>query len=137
MKNNNNTKQIKICTWNICLGILHKMYLVKTFILEHNIDILCIQEAEVKMEDNIDLIHIQGFSLEIEKTSGNFSRRSLLYIREEITYERMVRLEREDAHVICIKLLHNNIGVASMYRTYKLTHMTNYKTALEEQIGIL
>jgi len=134
---NTKLKQIKICTWNICLGILHKMYLVKKFIKENDIDILCIQEAELKAEDNMDLIHIPGFNLETENTSENFKIRTLTYIREGIVYERMNQFEKENAHVICIKLVKENINLASLYRTYKLTHLTNHKTAFEEQVGIL
>ncbi len=137
MKKNTKLKQIKICTWNICLGILHKMYLVKRFIKENDIDILCIQEAEIKAEDNVDLIHIPGFNLEMENTSENFKIRTITYIREGIVYERMNQFEKENAHVICIKLVHENVGLASLYRTYKLTHMTSHKTAFEEQVGIL
>ena len=134
---NTKLKQIKICTWNICLGILHKMYLVKKFIEENDIDILCIQEAEMKAEDNMDLIHIPGFNLELENTSENFKIRTLTYIREGIVYERMNQFEKENAHVICIKLVKENINLASLYRTYKLTHLTSHKTAFEEQVGIL
>jgi exonuclease III len=136
-ENNIKTKQIKICTWNVCLGIFHKLQFVKTAIEENDIDILCIQEAEVKVEDNVNLLQIQGFSLEIEKTSTTFSRRTIMYIKNHISYERMSHLEKEDAHVICVKLQKYNICLASVYRTYKLTHKASHKEAIEEQIGIL
>jgi exonuclease III len=111
-ENNFRTKQIKICTWNVCLGIFHKMHFVKTAIKENEIDILCIQEAEVKVEDNVNLLQIQGFSLEIEKTSSTFSRRTIMYIKDSVSYERLSHLEKEDAHIICVKLLKYNISLA-------------------------
>jgi len=136
-ENNFRTKQIKICTWNVCLGIFHKMHFVKTAIKENEIDILCIQEAEVKVEDNVNLLQIQGFSLEIEKTSSTFSRRTIMYIKDSVSYERLSHLEKEDAHIICVKLLKYNISLASVYRTYKLTHKASHIEAIGEQIGVL
>ena len=50
---------------------------MKKFVLENDINILCIQEAEVKANDNKELIRIQGFSMEVEKTSENFTKRSV------------------------------------------------------------
>jgi len=137
MNKNTETKQIKICTWNVCLGILHKIQLIKEFVLEKEIDVLCIQEAEIKMDDDISLLGIQGFSLELEKTSQMYSRRTLIYIRESMNYERMSQFEKEDAHVICIKIPAENMCLASIYRTYKLTHKNSHLVAIEEQIFVL
>ena len=118
MRNNTKTKQIKICTWNVCLGILHKIHLVKEFVLENNIDILCIQEAEVKTEDNMELFRIHGYSLEIEKTSEVYTKRSVMYIKDGINYQRLTANEKENAHVICIRLFGCNLNLASIYQTY-------------------
>ncbi len=60
-----------------------------------------------------------------------------MYIKDHISYERMSHLEKEDAHVICVKLQKYNICLASIYQTYKLTHKASNKEAIEEQIGIL
>ena len=118
MRNNTKTKQIKICTWNVCLGILHKIHLVKKFVLENSIDILCVQEAEVKTEDNMELIRIHGYSLEIEKTSEMFTRRSLMYVKDGINYQRLSTNEKENAHIICVRLFSCNLNLASIYRTW-------------------
>ena len=126
-----------MCTWNVCLGILHKIHLIKRFLIENDINILCVQEAELKEGDNISLINIQGYSLEVEKTSAIFKKRSLIYIKDNIRYQRSSDNERENTHIICIKLVDNNLKLASMYRTYKLTHTVNHKDALAEQIAVL
>ena len=134
MNTNIKTKQIKICTWNVCLKILHKIHLLKMFVVQNEIDILCIQEAEVKPDDNIELINIRGFSLEIEKASIQYSRRTLVYVKDSIKYQRKALCQKEDAHIICIILLDNNVGLASTYKTHKLTHKEDHKPAMGEQI---
>ena len=48
-----------------------------------------------------------------------------------------MQCERENAHIICIKLVDENVALASIYRTYKLTHKENHKAAMEEQILVL
>jgi hypothetical protein len=62
---------------------------------------------------------------------------TLIYIRESINYERMSQFEKEDAHVICIKIPAENMCLASIYRTYKLTHKNSHLAAIEEQISVL
>ena len=54
--------------------------------MQNEIDILCIQEAEVKPDDNIELIKIIGFGLEIKTTSMQHSIRTLVYIKDNIKY---------------------------------------------------
>ena len=104
MNTNTETKQIKICMWNVWLGILQKIQLV---------------------------------NLELKKTSQTYSRRTLIYIRERLNYERMSQFEEEDAHVICIRMPAKNICIASKYQTNKLTHKNNHISAIEEQISVL
>ena len=101
MKKNIVLKQIKIYTWNVCLGILHKIHLVKKSVSENDIDILCIQEAEVKANDNEELILIQGFSMEVEKTSENFTKRSVMNIKDGINYKRLSNNEKECTCEMC------------------------------------
>ena len=46
-------------------------------------------------------------------------------------------LEKEESHIILIKMLEKRFGLASIYRTYKLTHKTSYEDALTEQMSII
>ena len=46
------TKNLKICTWNVCLGAKYKKHHIKNLLEEHAIDILCIQEVEIKHDDD-------------------------------------------------------------------------------------
>ncbi len=42
-----------------------------------------------------------------------------------------------ESHIIIITLEDSGVGIASVYRTYKLTHKPSHNLALEEQISIL
>jgi hypothetical protein len=46
-----NTHNLKVCTWNVCLGAKYKKHHIAGLLGEHNIDVLCIQEAEIKPND--------------------------------------------------------------------------------------
>ena len=66
------TKQLRICTWNVCLGARTKLPTIKTLLHEHDIDILCIQEADIKFEEDVGDYRISGYELEIEMTTTQF-----------------------------------------------------------------
>ncbi len=79
-------------------------------------DILCVQEAEIKYDDPQDLLEIPGYNIEIEQTRDYFSKRTIMYIRSNISYKRRITLEKEEAHIILITL-ECGVGLAAIYRT--------------------
>ena len=64
----NMSSEIKISTWNLCLGLFHKKDYVKAIIHKYNIDILNLQETELKEGLNEKTLNIPGYSLETEKS---------------------------------------------------------------------
>ena len=66
----NMIEHIKIATWNLCLGLFHKKDYVKATLHKYNIDILNLQEAEIKEGLNEKILNIPGYSLETEKSSS-------------------------------------------------------------------
>jgi exonuclease III len=105
--------------------------------MENNKDILCVQEAEISENYNIEAYKIRGYELETELSLPNQTKRTSMYIRSGIKYKRRLELERPESHIIIITLEDSGIGIASVYRTYKLTHKPSHILALEEQISIL
>ena len=102
---------------------------------EHNIDIMCIQEADIKPEEDIGDYRVSGYELETEKTTTQFKLRSLVYIKSEINYTRLEDEETENSHIILVRV--KDVTIAAMYRTYQLTHKTDHTSALNEQIETL
>ena len=77
--------------------------------------------------------------METELSLPNQTKRTSMYIRSGIKYKRRQELQKPESHIIIITLEDNDngIGIASVYRTYKLTHKPSHILALEEQISIL
>ena len=82
------TPNLKLCTWNVCLGAKYKKHHIKCLLEEHSIDILCIQEAEIKQDDDVSLLDIQGYTVEIEKEIQMEKRRTIIYVKNSIKYVR-------------------------------------------------
>ena len=116
-------QNLKLCTWNVCLGAKYKKHHIKSLLEEHSIDILCIQEAEIKHNDDASLLDIQGYTVEIEKEINMEKCRTMLYVKNSIKYERQIQTEKPGAQIILLKIQCETkvICLASIYRTYKLT----------------
>ena len=67
----NKSKKIRICTFNVCLGLRCKLNLIKDFLSEYQIDVLCLQETEIGPDEDKNNYKIPGYVLECEKTSEN------------------------------------------------------------------
>ena len=63
----------------------------------NEIDIICLQEVELAQEDDLSLLEINGYTMEIERSSGK--RRSMIYIRNTIQYEQHHAKEQENSPV--------------------------------------
>ena len=72
---------IKICTFNVCLRLRCKINLIKDFLNENKIDILCLQETEIDAEENLSIYEIPGYVTEYEKTQENQKIRTLMLQR--------------------------------------------------------
>jgi hypothetical protein len=128
-------KQLRICTWNVCLGLKYKLNYVKELLLKNAIDILCIQEAEIRADDNISVLEIPEYNIELENVTGLNTIRTVVYIRSSIHYRRHHDLEKSNTHIILMTC--QDLGIASLYRTYKLTENNSHQAAFEEQMGVL
>lgn len=132
-----NQKIMKLCTWNVCLGVRCKLSIIKELLIENDIDVLCVQEAEIKQDETLDAYQIQDYSLETEIVSSNYKIRTLMYIKCTIPYRRLCNLENSDTHIIIIKLIAQSVTVISMYRTYQLTVYQDHKAAFEAQMDVM
>ena len=127
--------QLRICTWNVCLGLKYKLNYVKELLTKNSIDILCIQEAEISDDANVNLLEIPEYNIELENVTGSNTIRTVMYIRSSVHYRRHDGLEKSNAHIILITC--QDLGIASLYRTYKLTEHDSHQIAFEEQMDVL
>ena len=82
---------LKIATWNICLGLKNKKEYVKQMIKDHNIDICCIQECEIRKDYPKDLLSFKNFNIEVEQNS--VKARCCIYVKDNVVYTRKEDLE--------------------------------------------
>ena len=75
-----------------CILLVYDIYSIELYGFKTR---QCVHAAEVKMDDDIILLGIQGFSLEHEKTLQTYSRRTLIYIRESTNYEKCPNLKNK------------------------------------------
>jgi hypothetical protein len=54
---------IKIATWNLCLGLASKKELVKKYIHDNNLDVCCLQGTELYKNLNGELPTFLGYTL--------------------------------------------------------------------------
>ena len=106
-------------------------------VLKHKIDVICLQEVEIVDGDDLSLLELNGFTTEIENGQGK--RRTMMYIRNTLKYERNEDKEKPNSHVILITIKENNksIQLASLYRPFKLTTRNTHKEEFADQLDIV
>ena len=77
---------LKIASLNLCLGLKYKKDLVKNILVEHEIDILSMQEIELERELDCKLMDISGYKFESE--TNDHKKRVGIYIKNSVKYER-------------------------------------------------
>ena len=97
-KNQGMEKPIKIALLNLCLGLKSKKDLVKDLLNSNDIDILAMQETEIEHDFDLKLLSITGYNLEIEELDSK--KRTGIYIRTNIRYDRCYNLEQKSNHLI-------------------------------------
>ena len=80
----NHNQNIKIGTWNACLGISNKKDLISKMINDNKIDILCLQEVELDQNTPVNLMTIKNLNIEIK--SNTVKSRTATYIKSTINY---------------------------------------------------
>ena len=112
-------KNVKLATLNLCLGLKNKKDHVKNILVQNQIDILCVQEAEIEKSFNKNLIRIPGFNLELECNSR--MSRVGFYISNKIDYRRCDNLEGIDSNLIIIDILGSSTTrIINVYRSFNM-----------------
>ena len=114
---NYNKKKLNIATWNVCNGLLHKLDYVKDLLNEHKIDILFLQEAELKTSNLGNHLNIPGYIIETSVSSSTI--RTVAYIQKDVIYKRVI--EKMDTNVIKLNMdsAYEINQIVGIYRPFK------------------
>lgn len=130
-------KNLRVCTWNVCLGARCKLSQIRDLIIENTIDILCLQEVDIGSDESLNDYEIRGYNLEMEIVTRPHKHRTLVYISNRIIYKRRSETERSDTHIIVLHLPKHDLMLASIYRSYQLTQHANHGEAFGDQLTVL
>ena len=86
---------------DLCLGLKNKKDQVKRLLAENDIDILCMQEIELKNDFDCNLMRIPGFVFEAESSK---KKRVGCFVRDNIKYTRRNDLEKVNSHILIIDI---------------------------------
>ena len=82
--------QLKIGTWNLCLGLSNKKDIVTNYLKMNDIEICCLQETEVQQNFPTDILNSNNYVLELENCTDK--RRAGIYCRTDVNYTRRMDL---------------------------------------------
>ena len=108
---------VKLATWNICLGLANKKDLVSNTILENGIDICVMQEIDIAPGYDSNLLTFNGYNLLTE--NSNDKQRLGMYIKNGVDYSRKDELEGLGNGLIIVDVkLHTTIRIIGLYRIF-------------------
>ena len=108
---------IKISTWNLCLGLPNKKDLVTDCLRTNKISICCLQETEVPNNYPEDQLNCNKYLLELEMSSQK--RRAGIYLSSDLNYVRRIDLEKADCHIVIVDVLANvKFRLINVYRSF-------------------
>ena len=118
-------KNIRIASWNICLGVSNKLNHIENVLNQENIDVLFIQECEIQNQTNKKFYDIKGYILVICGTIISGKARTCCYIKNNINFTH----NNEDENAVeIISLKIENLTINGLYRPFKTPlHNTGYE----------
>ena len=128
------SENIKVATWNLCLGLPNKKDYIDHKLNHENIDICALQECEVS--PLLDEKHLSLRDYKIELETNNNKKRTGIYIHNRLSYLRRKDLEDENLHLVIIDVDGiNNLRIISIYRSFtapsNLTPTDQFKLQIE------
>jgi exonuclease III len=112
------SNNLKMATWNLCLGVSNKRDYIRNTLIETRIDILNMQETELHEKTDPTQLSIKRYKLALKKSMMKI--RVGMYISNNVKYRRGVDLEMQDGHMIIIDLkLKPEVRLINIYRPFK------------------
>ena len=124
---------IRVASWNICLGVSNKLNYIKNLLCTENIDVLFIQESEIQNQTNRSFYDIDNYKLEISETINSGKARMCCYIKKDITY--IVNKTNNSIELISLKI--GNLTLNGYYRPFKTPHHSNKLEYIQESVEAL
>ena len=110
--------KITIASWNLCLGLSNKKDSVIETLKQNDIQICCLQETEIDVNFPEKVLNCSGFNIELE--TNTVKKRTGIYLRTDVKYNRRTDLEKNDMHIIIVDVIcDTNFRVINIYRSFR------------------
>ena len=126
-------ENLKVATWNVCLGLKNKKDYVARMIRENDIDVCGIQECEIDKDFPPSVLAFKDYNIEIEENIEK--ARVCMYIKQNINYKRRKDLEGENLHLVVIDIESSkNYRIVNIYRSFQNNNELTQRERFCEQI---
>ena len=125
-------QSITVASWNLCNGLINKVQYVSDLLTEEDLDILFLQETELKSDVSLSLLQISGYNIEMANTDGVV--RTVAYVKTSIIYTR--KKETNGTNVILLNLdkKYAVTQLAGIYRPFKMTENQTQLNHFRQQL---
>ena len=111
------THQLKVVSWNVCLGLTNKKDLIIHEIRKEQIDICCLQECEVSSTLDENILSFRDYSIELEENT--YKKRTGIYINNRVSYNRRKDLESQNSNIVIIDISEDrDYRIINVYRSF-------------------
>ena len=95
--------QLKIGTWNLCLGLSNKKDIITSCLSSLGVEICCLQETEIPMGFPENILNSGEYNVELELNTEK--KRVGIYLHNKLKYARRIDLEKENHHIVIIDVM--------------------------------
>ena len=111
------------------------MEYVMEVLFNEEIDVLCLQEAELDVDVGLESLKINGYELETDIASKTI--RTVVYIKNTLIYERL-KNDGRDQNLVILKINQQNLPsliISAIYRPWKNEDKISQGQAFENQVS--
>jgi len=116
-------------------GLQYKLNYVREILIKNDVDILWLQETEIKEGLDMNVLKINGYELETDLANNTI--RTAVYIKTTLKYEQMMN-HGLNQNIIVLKLIQKNLPhlfISAIYRPRKNIDNLSQENAFENQIN--
>jgi len=121
---------LKVYYWNCSSGLVRKIDFVFDLARVNNVDIFFISEADIKSDQNIDTLRLEGYDTIVSRTLNSRLKSRLICFKKKVIQVVSVGSDFDEI----ISLSYNNTNFVGIYRPFKCyegeTERTNFDRLL-------
>ena len=127
---------LKIGTWNLCLGLANKKDTVTDYLKANGISICCLQETEIPANYPENILNYNDYVLELESSASK--KRAGIYLEKNIVYKRRGDLEKNNCHIVIVDVTCTEpVRIINIYRSFHPPDGSSQSSFFAKQLEII